>query len=138
MLAVREERCDERSRLKTPFTADVGAARFAMLALLSRWRCFNATSRLPAGIGRRVFLCGGCAAESFKLTRAAPRYHFTESAAGLSTSVVLPQMRLAYHGRARCRGDIAIVGINAASVDNPSWFRPQDDIFTSVAQPWIT
>jgi hypothetical protein len=33
-------------------------------------------------------------------------------------------------------GTTNIVGINAASLDDPSWFRPQFDIFTSDAQPW--
>jgi hypothetical protein len=27
-------------------------------------------------------------------------------------------------------------GINAGSLDDPSWFRPQMQIFTSEAQPW--
>jgi hypothetical protein len=29
-----------------------------------------------------------------------------------------------------------IVGVVAGSLDDPSWFRPQMDIFTSDAQPW--
>ena len=28
------------------------------------------------------------------------------------------------------------IGINAASLDDPSWFRAQLDLFTSDAQPW--
>jgi hypothetical protein len=30
----------------------------------------------------------------------------------------------------------AIVGISAASPDDPSWFRPRYHIFTADAQPW--
>ena len=29
-----------------------------------------------------------------------------------------------------------VVGVVAGSLDDPSWFRPQMDIFTSEAQPW--
>jgi hypothetical protein len=28
------------------------------------------------------------------------------------------------------------IGVLAGSLDDPSWFRPQMDIFTSDAQPW--
>jgi hypothetical protein len=33
-------------------------------------------------------------------------------------------------------GTSSIVGINAGSLDDPSWFRPQYHIFVSDAQPW--
>lgn len=29
-----------------------------------------------------------------------------------------------------------IIGITASSLDDPSWFKPTMDIFTSDAQPW--
>ena len=46
-------------------------------------------------------------------------------------------MRLAADGRGKSGGHISrIVGINAGSLDDPSWFRPQFDIFASDAQPW--
>ncbi len=76
-------------------------------------------------------------ADSFKITRGERSYHFSESAAG------------GHHKRGFCAGcgsrltggensDVTtgIVGINAGSLDDPSWFRSQMDIFTSEAQPW--
>ena len=33
-------------------------------------------------------------------------------------------------------GDSPFVGVLAASLDDPSWFQPQMDIFVSDAQPW--
>jgi hypothetical protein len=39
-------------------------------------------------------------------------------------------------GSENAEGTSPIVGINAASLDDLSGFRPQFDIFTSDAQPW--
>ena len=60
--------------------------------------------------------------------------------------------QLSFHGQRRHRpsqarflrltggenrqGTSEIVGINAGSLDDPSWFQPQYDIFTSDAQSW--
>ena len=33
-------------------------------------------------------------------------------------------------------GEPQFVGILASTLDDPSWFRPQMDIFVSDAQPW--
>jgi hypothetical protein len=32
--------------------------------------------------------------------------------------------------------DNAVLGIKVASLDDPSWFKPMADIWTSSAQPW--
>ena len=77
-------------------------------------------------------------AEAFRLTRGQIQYHFTESLKG------------GKHKRgfcAQCGSRLtgaesetpmpgAIVGFVAGSLDDPSWFGPQMDIFTSDAQPW--
>jgi hypothetical protein len=75
-------------------------------------------------------------AEAFKLTQGEMQHHFTQSLKG------------AKHKRgfcAKCGSRLTgaesdalspIIGIVAGSLDDPSWFRPQMDIFTSDAQPW--
>jgi hypothetical protein len=76
-------------------------------------------------------------AKAFRLTKGDLTYHFTASLAG------------GEHKRgfcARCGSRITgaekrnapsgVIGILAGSLDDPSWFRPQMDIFTSDAQPW--
>lgn len=74
--------------------------------------------------------------EAFRLTRGNLQYHFTESLKG------------GKHKRGFCADcgsrltgaesdtPSPIVGLVAGSLDDPSWFRPQMDIFTSDAQPW--
>jgi hypothetical protein len=65
------------------------------------------------------------------------RYHFTASAV------------MGHHKRGSCaecesrltggenrEGASPILGINAASLHDPSWSRPQYHIFTADAQPW--
>ena len=29
-----------------------------------------------------------------------------------------------------------VIGIKVSNLDDPTWFKPQADIFTSEAQPW--
>jgi len=76
--------------------------------------------------------------EAFRLTRGKLQYHFTES------------LKRGKHKRGFCANcgsrltgaesetplPSAVVGLVAGSLDDPSWFRPQMDIFTSDAQPW--
>ena len=74
--------------------------------------------------------------KTFKLTQGALRYHFTETIKGEP------------HRRGFC-GDCGArltgaetrlpsrwIGLTASSLDDPSAFRPEYDIFTSHAQPW--
>ena len=75
--------------------------------------------------------------EAFRLTRGQLQYHFT------------PSIRHGKHKRGFCRecgsrltgaefetGESPYVGVLAGSLDDPSWFQPQMDIFVSDAQPW--
>src|SRR5437867_11920577 len=75
-------------------------------------------------------------AEALRLTRGTLRHHFTRSE------------RMGRHKRGFC-GDCGSritggqaeaptpwIGVTASSLDDPSWFRPQYDIFVSHAQPW--
>jgi hypothetical protein len=72
-------------------------------------------------------------AKAFKITKGSPRDYYTSSQAG------------GHNKRGFCAdcgsrlfggGSDEGQGINASSLDNPSLFRPQFDIFTSDAQPW--
>jgi hypothetical protein len=73
--------------------------------------------------------------KSFKVTRGTPRYYTTPSAAGgTHTRGFCPECG------SRLLGVVdpasPRIGITASSLDDPSWFTPQMDIFTSDAQPW--
>src|SRR5947208_2386559 len=69
-------------------------------------------------------------ANSFKFTRGAPRYHFTQSAAvGQHKRGFCADCGSRLTGGENPEGTTEIVGINAGSLDDPSWFCPQMDIF---------
>jgi hypothetical protein len=77
-------------------------------------------------------------ASVFRLTKGQLRYHFTQRLSG------------GKHKRgfcAECGSRITgaqsdaqpdVVGVLAGSLDDPTWFQPTMDIFTSDAQPWDT
>jgi hypothetical protein len=77
-------------------------------------------------------------AKAFRLTKGALRYHFTASAHGERH----PNKRgfCADCGSRITGGEttkrLPWVGITASSLDDPSCFHAQYDIFTSHAQPW--
>jgi len=76
-------------------------------------------------------------AESFKFTRGLPCYHFTTSAAvGQHKRGFCAECGSRLTGVENREGTTGFVGITAASLDDPSWFRSQFDTFTSDAQPW--
>jgi hypothetical protein len=74
--------------------------------------------------------------EAFRVTKGKVHYHFTES------------LKRGKHKRGFCRhcgsrltgGEFETpwptIGVLAGSLDDPSWFSPQMDIFTEDAQPW--
>ena len=124
--------------MKIPFTGGCacGAIRYECAAEPSAMFCCHCRDcqRASGGAGNYVVIMS---ADSFKFTRGTPRYHFTASA------------KFGHHKRGFCaecgsrltggenpEGTSPIVGINAGSLDDPSWFRPQFDIFASDAQPW--
>jgi hypothetical protein len=76
-------------------------------------------------------------ADSFKLTRGTPKYHFTSSAAGgQHRRGFCPECGSPLTGAENSERPMGVVGILAATLDDPSWFRPQMGIWTSDAQPW--
>lgn len=76
-------------------------------------------------------------ANAFRLTRGTPRYHYTKNlAGGQHKRGFCAECGSRLTGGENPEGTSEIVGINVSSLDDPSWFRPQMDIFTSEAQPW--
>ena len=72
-------------------------------------------------------------AKAFTITKGSPRYYSTLS------EVVGDNKRgfcAEYGSRLFGGGSDEGLGINASSLDDPSRFRPQFDIFTSDVQPW--
>ncbi len=76
-------------------------------------------------------------ADAFRLTQGSPKYHLQPSVSG------------GHHKRgfcAQCGSPVTaaenaehpsgVVGVVAATLDDPSWFRAQMEIWTSDAQPW--
>jgi len=76
-------------------------------------------------------------AEAFRLTRGQLRYHFTPRLGGdRHKRGFCPECGSRITGGEFDEHPTGFVGINAGSLDYPSWFRPQMDIFVSDAQPW--
>lgn len=72
-------------------------------------------------------------AKAFKLSKGMPRYYSTSSlAGGENVRGFCPDCGSPLLGA----GNDEIQGIHASSLDDPSFFKPQFDIWTSDAQPW--
>ena len=127
----------EQPRIPKPITGgcDCGAIRYECTAEpLAMFKCHcRACQHITGGPYVPVVLLP---AKEFRLTRGTLRHHFTASE------------RLGKHKRGFC-GDCGSritggeaetptpwIGVTASSLDDPSWFRPQFDIFVSSAQPW--
>ena len=73
------------------------------------------------------------ARQSFRITRGVLSHYSTPSAAGGENKRgFCPQCGSRLTGAESERG----IGITASSLDDPSWFRPEVDIWVSDAQPW--
>ncbi len=76
-------------------------------------------------------------ADAFRFVRGTPRYHMTEGVSGgLHKRGFCPDCGSRLTGGENPEGTSGIVGVTAASLDEPALFRPQMDIFASRAQPW--
>jgi hypothetical protein len=72
-------------------------------------------------------------AKAFKITKGEPRYYQTPSEAmGHNLRGFCPECGSRLFGGITDEGQ----GITASSLDDPTLFRPQFEIFTSDAQPW--
>jgi hypothetical protein len=124
--------------MKTPFFGGCacGAIRYEYIAEpIEMFQCHCRDCQRASG--------GGCScvvivpAKSFKLTRGSLRYHFTlHTAGGQHKRGFCAECGSRITGGESAEGTSPIVGINAGSLDDPSWFRPRFDIFTADAQPW--
>lgn len=76
-------------------------------------------------------------ANSFRITQGMPRYHFTASEAlGQHKHGFCAECGSRLTGGENAQGTSGVVAISATSLDDPSWFRPRMEIWTSDAQPW--
>ena len=76
-------------------------------------------------------------AEAFRLTCGHVHYHFTPSLAhGKHKRGFCPECGSRITGAEFEGEESQFVGILAGTLDDPSWFQPQMDIFVSDAQPW--
>ena len=74
--------------------------------------------------------------EAFQLTKGELTYHFTPSLFGGKHKRGFANCGSRITGAEKQDESSQFIGILAGSFDDPSWFRPQMDIFTSEAQPW--
>ena len=76
--------------------------------------------------------------KAFKVTQGALRYHFTKSVRGErhpNKRGFCPDCGTRITG-GETNKPLPWLGITASSLDDPRWFRPQYDIFTTHAQAW--
>jgi len=124
--------------MKVPFTGGCacGAIRYECTAepiMMLKYHCRDCRHITGAGFAAAVLL----SAKAFRFTKGDLTYHFTTSLAG-------GEHRRGFCGNCGSRisgaekhnEPLGVIGILAGSLDDPSWFRPQMDIFTSEAQPW--
>jgi hypothetical protein len=75
--------------------------------------------------------------DSFKFTKGEPRYYLTLSdAGGRHKRGFCPQCGSRLTAAENPEANKGFIGIAAASLDDPSWFKPEMDIWTADAQPW--
>ena len=73
--------------------------------------------------------------EAFKLTQGTPRFHASPSEAGGHTRRgFCPECGSPVMGKPDAAPQF--VAIRTASLDDPSWFAPQFDVWTSDAHAW--
>jgi hypothetical protein len=124
--------------MKIPFTGgcSCGAIRYECNAeplMMFKCHCRDCQQVTGGGFAPAIVV----PQDAFRLTRGQLRYHFTSSASG------------GKHKRGFCSecgsritgGEFderptGFVGVLAGTLDDPSWFQPQMDVFISDAQPW--
>ncbi len=124
--------------MKIPFSGGCacGAIRYECAAeptLMLKCHCRDCQHVTGGGFAPAIVV----PAKSFRLTRGQLRYHFTPSIArGKHKRGFCPECGSRISG-AEFEGETSeSVGILAGSLDDPSWFQPEMDIFVSDAQPW--
>ena len=124
--------------MKLPFLGGCacGAIRYeCSVEPLEMFQCHcRDCQRASGGVGVYALLVPK---KSFKFTKGTPRYHFTQSEMGSRHQRgFCAECGSRLTGGENADGSSPFVGINAASLDDPHWFRPQYHIFACDAQPW--
>jgi hypothetical protein len=74
-------------------------------------------------------------AAEFRITKGTPKRYIAKADSGNEiTRVFCPDCGSPLYVQVSTRPDL--IGIRVASFDDPSWFRPEADIFVKSAQPW--
>jgi hypothetical protein len=123
--------------MKVPFTGGCacGAIRYECTAepiMMLKCHCRDCQHITGGGFAAAVLL----PAEAFQLTKGELTYHFTPSLfGGKHKRGFCVNCGSRITGAEKQDESPQFIGILAGSLDDPSWFRPQMDIFTSDAQP---
>jgi hypothetical protein len=124
--------------MKLPFTGGCacGAIRYECNAepiMMLKCHCRDCQHATGGGFAPAMVL----PAKAFRLTKGELSYNFTPSlAGGKHKRGFCAQCGSRISGAENQEGTSGMVGVLAGSLDDPSWFHPQMDIFTSEAQPW--
>ena len=120
--------------MKIPFTGGCacGAIRYEVTAepiMMFNCHCRDCQRASGGACSAVVYV----PAKGFKITKGTARFYKTSSeAGGHNLRGFCPECGSRLFGGGSDQGQ----GINAGSLDDPTLFNPQFDIFTSDAQPW--
>jgi hypothetical protein len=123
---------------KVPFTGGCacGEIRYECTAepiMMLKCHCRDCQQITGGGFAAAVLL----PTKAFRLTKGELSYHFTPSlSGGKHKRGFCAHCGSRITGAEKRDGSSRFIGVLAGSLDDPSWFRPQMDIFTSEAQPW--
>ena len=113
-----------------------GAIRYECYAkpvLMLKCHCRDCQRASGGGFAAAVLV----PADAFRLTQGSPEYHLQSSlAGGQHKRGFCPKCGSPLTGGENTEHASGVVGVLAATLDDPSWFQPQMEIFTSEAQPW--
>jgi hypothetical protein len=124
--------------MKIPFTGGCacGAIRYECTAepvMMLKCHCRDCQHITGGAFAPAVLL----PAKAFRLTQGDLSYHFTPSlAGGKHKRGFCTRCGSRITGGEKQNEPSRVIGVLAGSLDDPSWFRAQMDIFTSDAQPW--
>jgi len=124
--------------LKVPFTGGCicGGVRYECTAEpIMMFNCHCRDCQHVTGGGHVAGLL--IPASAFRLTKGELKYHFTPSlAGGKHKRGFCPECGSRLTGGENDQRPGTLVGVTAGSLDDPSWFRPQMDLFVCDAPPW--
>src|SRR6266496_2804891 len=124
--------------MKIPFTGGCacGAIRYegnAAPIMMLKCHCRDCQRLTGGGFAAALVMPAG----ALRLTRGQLRYNFTPSIArGKHKRGFCPECGSRITGAESEGEESQFVAVLAGSLDDPSWFQPQIDVFVSDAQPW--